>query len=119
MSACNCGNNYDLCIAQGATFQKVITWKSNGTLVDLTGYTARSQIRATADAATPLIELTTANGRITLGNAAGTITLTISASDTAALTAGRGVYDLELVAANGTVTRLLQGVVTISRNITR
>jgi hypothetical protein len=45
--------------------------------------------------------------------------LTISATDTAALTAGRGVYDLELVAANGTVTRLLQGVVTISRNITR
>jgi tRNA threonylcarbamoyladenosine modification (KEOPS) complex Pcc1 subunit len=119
MSACACGNNYDLCIAQGATFQKVITWKSDGTLVNLSAFTARMQIRATSEASTALIELTTENGRIALGGAAGTITLTISATDTAALTAGRGVYDLELVAANGTVTRLLQGVVTISRNITR
>lgn len=119
MSACCCKNNYDLCIAQGATFQKVITWKSDGVLVDLTGYSARSQIRATSESATPLIELTTANGRIALGGAAGTITLTISATDSASLTAGRGVYDLELVAPNGTVTRLLQGTVTISRNITR
>jgi hypothetical protein len=45
--------------------------------------------------------------------------LTISATDTAALTAGRGVYDLELVSGSGIVTRLLQGVATISRNVTR
>jgi hypothetical protein len=54
-----------------------------------------------------------------LGGAAGTITLTISATDTAALTSGRGVYDLELVSGSGIVTRLLQGVATISRNVTR
>ncbi len=119
MSACACGTSYDLCIQQGATFRRVITWKQDGALVNLTGYTARMQIRATAEAATALIELTTENGRIALGGAAGTITLTISATDTAALTAGRAVYDLELVAANGIVTNLLGGVVTIPRNITR
>lgn len=119
MSACACGNNYDMCIAQGATFQKIITWKSDGALVNLDGYSARMQVRATAEAASPLIELTTQNGRITLGGSAGTITLTISATDTAALTAGRAVYDLELVAANGTVKNLIGGVVTIPRNITR
>lgn len=115
----SCGNTHDLCILQGATFSKVITWKADGVAVNLTGYTARMQIRATADAATPLIELTTANGRIALGGSAGTITLTISATDTAALTAGRAVYDLELVSSGGIVTRLVQGVVTISRNVTR
>ena len=119
MSACACGNSYDLCVQQGATFRRVITWKQDGALVNLTGYTARMQIRATAEASTALIELTTENGRIALGGTAGTITLTISATDTAALTAGRAVYDLELVAANGTVTNLLGGVVTIPRNITR
>lgn len=110
---------YDILIEQGATFSQVITYKESGVAINLTGYTARMQVRATLEAATALIELTTANGRITLGGSAGTITITISATDSAALTAGRGVYDLELVSGSGIVTRLLQGVATISRNVTR
>jgi hypothetical protein len=110
---------YDILIEQGATYSQVITYKDNGVAVNLTGYTARMQVRATLEAATALIELTTANGRIALGGAAGTITLSISATDTEALTSGRGVYDLELVSGSGIVTRLLQGVCTISRNVTR
>jgi hypothetical protein len=110
---------YDILIEQGATFSQVITYKDNGVAVNLTGYTARMQVRATLESASTLVELTTANSRIALGGTAGTITLTISATDTAALTAGRGVYDLELVSGSGIVTRLLQGVATISRNVTR
>jgi tRNA threonylcarbamoyladenosine modification (KEOPS) complex Pcc1 subunit len=77
------------------------------------------QVRATLESASTLVELTTANSHIALGGTAGTISLTISATDTAGLTAGRGVYDLELVSGSGIVTRLLQGVATISRNVTR
>jgi hypothetical protein len=110
---------YDILIEQGATYSQVITYKDNGVAVNLTGYTARMQVRATLESASTLVELTTANSRIALGGTAGTITLTISATDTAALTAGRGVYDLELVSGSGIVTRLLQGVATISRNVTR
>ena len=110
---------YDILIEQGATFSQVVTYKESGVAVNLTGYTARMQVRSTLESATSVVELTTANSRITLGGAAGTITLTISATDTAALTAGRGVYDLELVSGSGIVTRLLQGVCTISRNVTR
>jgi hypothetical protein len=77
------------------------------------------QVRATLESASTLVELTTENSRIALGGTAGTITLTIAAADTAALTSGRGVYDLELVSGAGIVTRLLQGVATISRNVTR
>jgi hypothetical protein len=111
--------SYDILIEQGATFSQLVTYKDNGVAVNLTGYTARMQVRATLEAASALIELTTANSRIALGGAAGTITLTISAADTEALTSGRGVYDLELVSGSGIVTRLLQGVATISRNVTR
>ena len=110
---------YDILIEQGATYSQVVTYKESGVAVNLTGYTARMQVRSTLESATTVVELTTANGRIALGGAAGTITLTISATDTAALTAGRGVYDLELVSGSGIVTRLLQGVATISRNVTR
>ena len=110
---------YDILIEQGATYSQVITYKEAGVAINLTGYTARMQVRATLESASTVVELTTANSRIALGGAAGTITLTISATDTAALTAGRGVYDLELVSGSGIVTRLLQGVATISRNVTR
>jgi hypothetical protein len=110
---------YDILIEQGATFSQVVTYKESGVAINLTGYTARMQVRATLESASTLVELTTANGRIALGGAAGTITLSISAADTEALTSGRGVYDLELVSGSGIVTRLLQGLATISRNVTR
>ena len=38
------GNQFNIDVKQGATFQLTITWKdSAGTAIDLTGYTARAQ----------------------------------------------------------------------------
>jgi len=119
VSACDCCNSLDLCIPAGASFSRVIRWKADGANVNLTGYTARAQIRPSAASATTTLSLTTENSRIALGGSAGTITLSISATDTAAIAAGRYVYDLELVSAGGIVTRLLQGIVTVSANVTR
>lgn len=111
---------YDFVCDQGATFSRSLTWQdSTGSPINLTTYTARMQVRATVESAAAAISLTTENSRITLGGVAGTITLTISATDTAALTAGEYVYDLELVAASGTVTRLIQGCFTIDAEVTR
>ena len=118
-ATCDCCNDYDLCIPQGATFSRVIIWKADGDEVNLTGFTARAQIRPSAASATTTLSLTTENTRIALGGTAGTITLSISYTYTAAIAAGRYVYDLELVSAGGIVTRLLQGVVTVSANVTR
>ena len=111
--------NYDITIYQGATFSQVLTWKDgNDALVNLTGYTARMMARTSVDGATPFLTLTTENGGIALGGAAGTITLSVNAAGTAALTQS-GVYDLELVSTSGLVTRLLQGSLFISREVTR
>jgi len=96
------------------------TWKdSAGTAVNLTGYTARLQVRATYDSSSTILSLTSAAG-ITLGGAAGTIAITASATTTAALTAPfSGVYDLELVSGGGEVTRLLEGTATVSPEVSR
>jgi len=59
------------------------------------------------------------NGRITLGGALGTISLDLTAEETAAIIWDRGVYDLELESGDGTVTRLLQGSFTISKEVTK
>ena len=113
-------NLYTLEIQQGATLSLVATWNdSTGAAVNLTGYTARLQVRTSYAATSTILSLTSSSG-ITLGGAAGTITITVSATDTAALTAPWiGVYDLELVSGSGVVTRLLEGTATVSPEVTR
>jgi hypothetical protein len=110
----------NIVIEQGATFELPIVWKSGGVPVDLTGYTARMQVRAEIAASAPLLTLTTENARIVLGTDDGAILLTVEADATAALTADRGFYDLELVAPiTGHVRRLIQGRVRIAPEVTR
>ena len=110
---------YHFSMEQGSTFSRSITYKdSNGSPIDLSGYTARMQLRRNVEDSSPIIELTTANGRITLGGTAGTVTLTIAASDTASLSPVEGVYDLELVSGD-TVEKLIAGTFTIQREVTR
>lgn len=111
---------HDFIINKGATFSKEIRYKDeNGALINLTGYVARMHIRETVESSTTIVTLTTENGRITLGGAAGTIVLNISATDTAAITQNLAVYDLEIVAGGGLVTRLLEGEVQFIDNVTR
>lgn len=111
---------YNFEIEQGATFTKPLVWKSStGAVVDLTGYTARMQIRETVGSTEILLELTTQNNRIAIVPLQGKVTLTIDASTTSQISWTKGVYDLELVSSNGTVTRLLRGNVSISKEVTR
>lgn len=104
---------------QGATWSRVVTWKdASGALVNLTNYTAQMQIRETLDSVSPSLTLSTLNGRISLGGAAGTITLTVQASDMT-LDEGQYVYDLELTSSGGAVTRLVMGDFVVRGEVTR
>ena len=106
-------------VYRGATFSEQIEWKDeSGTPVNLNGFTARMHMRETLEAADPFLTLTTENGGISLGGVAGTIELLASATETTAITATSGVYDLELV-SGANVTRLLEGLVIISPEVTR
>ena len=99
-------------------------WTSGGyimyyTPVSLSGYTARMQIRPTAeDTATPLVSLVSPTD-IVLDDTTKTISITIAASVTAAYTFLSGVYDLELVSAGSVVTKLLSGNVTVEAEVTK
>lgn len=85
--------------------------------VDLTGATARMQIRAGVGGAL-LLELTTENDGLAI-TGPGTLTRTLSAAQTAALAWTEAVYDLEVEYADGTVQRYLQGAVTVGPEVTR
>jgi hypothetical protein len=86
--------------------------------IDLTAMTARMHIRLAIDDEDAIVTLTTENGGLTLGGTAGTITVNLSATDTAALDFTTAVYDLEIISA-GVVTRVLGGSVTLSQEVTR
>lgn len=110
----------DIPIEQGATFTlDLYATDSAGAVRDLTGYTARASIKRDAREAAALLELTTANSRIVITALTGLVTLTLTAAETAAITAWtRGVYDLELVSPAGWVTRLCEGAVIVAANVT-
>jgi len=121
-----CCPNYNICIAQGATFNQTFLWNAGtccgqGTAgaapqpVDLTGYTANMQIKAYPLATAALYD---ASGDITLGGPAGTVELTIPAADTETFTWWTGVYDLLLTDPAGNVTRFLSGSVTVCPGVT-
>jgi hypothetical protein len=110
----------NLTVEQGATWETILTWKIDAVAVNLTGYTARLQVRTHVGAATTVLSLTSSPAAgITLGGAAGTITLSLTAVQTAALAAGDCVYDLELVSSGGNVTRLVEGAWTVKPEVTR
>jgi hypothetical protein len=113
----------DICIEKGATFDSTLTWKIGDPSLakDLTGYTARMQIRSNIDDTTILHEMTTEDGGVILGGVLGTIDLYISDTDTSAFTWAEAVYDLELIDAGNTgfVRRFVYGDVETTDEVTR
>ena len=105
----------NLTMDQGATFSTVITVYQNDSILDLAGYSAAAQVRksyssSSSTAFTTAIDSTTSTGKITLS---------LTSAQTAALEEGRYVYDVEVTSTDSTVTRVLQGTVTVSPNATR
>ncbi|MBI9090141.1 MAG: hypothetical protein JEZ12_13075 [Desulfobacterium sp.] len=113
----------DLTIYQGSSFKKAWEMVEKGTEdpIDLTGYKARMQVRGKLKDDAAILDLTTENGGITITVVTDktTLALYVPATATAAITAAKGVYDLELVDAAGDVYRLMQGTVAISKEVTR
>jgi hypothetical protein len=87
--------------------------------VNLSGFTARMQIRSKLDDPVVIKELTTANGGVVINNTVKTIELYLSATDTAAFSFQNAVYSLELVSSGGEVTQLIAGTLTLVREVTR
>jgi len=111
---------YNIVCEQGATFRRELVWRdSSEQPVNLQGYTARMQVRPNIKSAIVLVDLTTENARLVLDAADGKVTMTLSATTTATFTPKQYVYDLELVAGNEEVTRLLQGTFTVVPEVTR
>lgn len=115
--------NSNLQISQGALFRKSFIWKAGGKVVNLTGWTARSQIRSTFLSSTILCDMTTENGLIEIEGLKGKVTLNIPASTTETFTfnISGAVYDVELCNPNNAneIISFVGGLVKLSLQVTR
>ena len=106
---------YNFILEQGATFNRILTLKENNAVMNLTGYSVASKMRSTHDSSTVVGTFT-----CTISDAsAGQITMQMTNSTTAAIEEGIYVYDLEITSSAGTVTRLMEGQVTVNPEVTR
>ena len=116
----------DLYFQQGATLGPVLSKSVNGTPVDWTGYTARMQVRPNVDSSTVYLSLTTENGGIAINGSNIALTPGLVSGNPLGNAAGaafgalsKGVYDLEMIAPNGKITKPFFGIVELIRAITK
>jgi hypothetical protein len=104
----------NIVIDQGTTFSTSITvTDSDGDVVNLSTYTGAAQMRKhyTSNTAHDFTVDITGN--------TGLVTLSMNATTTANITSGRYVYDCELTDSTNTVSRVLEGIVTVTPEVTR
>lgn len=105
----------NLVIDQGSTYSTTLTLTDeDGEALDLTNNTAQAQIRKSYSSLTYTSFTTSVNV------AAGTVLLSLTAAQTSNLVAGRYVYDVELTdTVANSVTRIVEGIVTVTPQVTR
>ena len=104
----------NIVIDQGTDFETSVSLTdATGSQLDLTGMSAAAQIRKHHTSSNSTAFSTA------LANATGTLTLTLNNSVTSALTAGRYVYDVELTDSSSKIGRILEGIVTVTPEVTR
>lgn len=123
--------NYSFTIEQGTTVDFEIQYTDvNDLPINLTGYSGRMQIKSGFANDKPITYSSLSSSRYPDGTglnfsgssgntplASGSIGIYISAVSSSAFTFAKAKYDLELVSGS-TVTRILEGVITLSKEVT-
>lgn len=103
----------NLVIDQGSNFTTTVTiTDDDGNAMDLSGYSGAAQIRKHYSSSNSVAF------NVAIANSTGEVTLSLLANATANMIPGRYVYDCELTLA-GVVSRILEGIVTITPEVTR
>jgi hypothetical protein len=104
----------NIVIEQGTDFNlQVSVTQSNGAAFDLTNFTAASKIKKHWSSSTS--HTLTATVTDTTG---GEVTISSNNTSSEAIKPGRYNYDIEVTSNTGTVTRVVQGIATVTPGIT-
>jgi hypothetical protein len=107
----------NISIDQGTSFSAQIDLTNeNDDPVDLSGDTVGADIRRWYSSADVAASFTANTGSNT---AAGILTLSLTANQTSNLEYGRYVYDVRVADSSNTITRIVEGIVTVTPSVTR
>lgn len=105
----------NLFVDAGTTYSNIITVAaSNGQAINLTGYSVASQLRKSYSSSQS--HNFTAS---VYDAAAGKIRLQLTPVQSEAITPGRWLYDVEITSPSGSKTRVVEGIVTVTPQITQ
>ena len=111
---------YNTTIDQGADWYINFSYKDDaGVAINLTGYSAAMQLRSEPESATAVLSLSSPSSGIVITGATGLIAVHATAAQTGAIITGTYYYDLEITSGSGIVTRLIQGQIVVSPQVTR
>jgi hypothetical protein len=112
---------YDTSINQGADWYINFVYQdtTTNTPINITGYTAALQLRSLPSDTTTALSLTSPAGGIVITGSTGTIAVHATAAQTGSIVAGYYYYDLEITSPANIVTRLVQGQILVSAQVTR
>ena len=112
---------HNITIDQGSDFElSVILQEEDGTVNDLTNYSARAQLRKTKDAATISASFSTSIPAPTTGEILVTLGNSVTSDLASSATVGEYFYDLEIFTSDDSIARrVLQGRVLVTQEVTR
>jgi hypothetical protein len=122
---------YDLqnvTIATATPTQFTVTNAATGTYISgglatapviVLGYSAELQLRSLPSDPTAVLTLTSAANQITVTGTTGEFAVHATAAQTRAIDEGTYYYDIEITSGTGIVTRLAQGQVVVTPEVTR
>jgi len=106
-------------VDQNATFNFVLEYKDDeDNAIDLTGASAKMQIRDTKGGSKLAVTLTSPSGGITIDGPLGTLNIKMTPTQTNKLFYPKSSYDVMVVDSNGNKIKLLEGFMTLNRSVT-
>lgn len=106
-------------VDQNTTFTFIVEYKdSDGDPIDLTGASAKLQVRDTKGGPKLAFTLTSPSGGITIDAPSGKITVTMTPAQTNKLFYPKSSYDLMVTELNSVKTKLVEGFIMLSRSVT-
>ena len=106
-------------VDQNATFSFVLEYRDNdGNAIDLTGASAKMQVRDTKGGAKLAVTLTSPSGGIVINPVNGKLTIKMTPTQTNKLFYPKSSYDVMVVDSNGNKIKLLEGFMTLNRSVT-
>lgn len=100
------------------TFQVQYTENDEVTPINISGSTAKMQVRNTAGGDKVAVTLTSPAGGLTIDGPEGTVTVKMTPTQTNKLFYPKSSYDIMLIDSNGNKIKLLEGFITLSRSVT-